>query len=338
MINKKLLKSVFRDQIELNDKIYKIDFNSAHPRIIVEHSNEIPSSLYKYINVYDSYGVENLINYNLFCSEPDSLNDIFDTQHALLHSNAYEKEQKGFERLLRIIFSDRSSDINKLKKQYKDDFAQKCRDTIWSWWVSSNGILCLTDSPESDLMWAHYTKNEGFAIEFKTEFLPTNLSRPIPMNYSNLNELFFIDKKNILLEIYIRALSKKVIWSYENEYRCFFYPENNKYLSNFGIFSNQKYPGNKQSRILNYDQKAILSVTLGFNFFKNLIGEKNKKGFKIKFNKESDQNKAQVTEFLYSSKMICFLIFIDSKSIEIKRRQIFIEKLESNKFNILFME
>ncbi|MFZ1609945.1 MAG: DUF2971 domain-containing protein [Chitinophagales bacterium] len=338
MINKKLLAQVFNDEFELKNKTYKIDFSNFHPRIIVDDPQKVPNTLYKYVDVNGKHSISNLINYNLYCSEPDSFNDVFDTLYALIHPDAYSIELKGFERLLRIIFNDKSTLINEEKYKHKEKFAERCRDTIFNWWVSFNGIVCLTDSPESDLMWAHYTNNEGFALEFITENLPPSFSNPIPIYYENLDKILRLDKKNVLLEIYVRSLCKKTIWEYENEYRCFNYPNNQDYLNNYGLFTNQKYPGYKQERITKYAKKSLKSITLGFSFFKNLIHENFSDGYTIIYNEKSNKNIVQVTEFIIEEKLPCYLIFINPKKTILERRLIKIEKIDVNMLRIFTSE
>ncbi|WP_177409238.1 DUF2971 domain-containing protein [Pseudomonas sp. Irchel s3h9] len=85
------------------------------------------------------------------------------------------------------------------------------------------GILCLTETPDDLLMWAHYAcSHEGFVIEFDTESAFFNQRRSQkddfrhlkPVQYSTVRPPLTFDNGNITA-----MLTKSEHWSYEREWR-----------------------------------------------------------------------------------------------------------------------
>jgi hypothetical protein len=90
-------------------------------------------------------------------------------------------------------------------------FLEKVKNTLYGIWISLFGIFCMTEDKSNDLMWAHYTNNRGFLLEFDYEQFGTNFFGPYPMNYieqleridfsnidKNLGFLWFLCSKNFL--------------------------------------------------------------------------------------------------------------------------------------------
>ena len=85
------------------------------------------------------------------------------------------------------------------------------------------GILCLTETPDDILMWAHYAcSHEGFVIEFDPESVFFNQRRSQqdefrhirPVQYSNIRPPLAFDNADIK-----PMLTKSEHWSYEREWR-----------------------------------------------------------------------------------------------------------------------
>ncbi|MDY7545075.1 DUF2971 domain-containing protein [Glaciimonas sp. CA11.2] len=93
------------------------------------------------------------------------------------------------------------------------------------------GVLSLTESPDNELMWAHYAaSNSGFAIGFDSEnpFFQPQPGEPktcgelMNVIYSDTRPVVFVDpgKLEIPKEIFFTKTTK---WSYEREWRMIKY-------------------------------------------------------------------------------------------------------------------
>jgi hypothetical protein len=100
-------------------------------------------------------------------------------------------------------FSNRLNDVYDLRPigSYMDEFA-------------SIAVFCLSETPYSSPMWAHYGSNgEGVVLEFSLQSLFFLENPPVKVCYSS---------KRPTVKNTMKALTtKNAEWSYEREWRCF---------------------------------------------------------------------------------------------------------------------
>ena len=211
---------------------YKLNNSGRFPMIEFDSiKEEEPEFICKYYSMNER-NVSALLSNRLFVSSPDQLNDIFDTLFLRIevHPSQFEIYKSLTESVgLKI---DKEQFINSL--QYRIMF----RNTLFAIWNSSIGIFSTTDDPLNDLMWAHYTENEGFLVQFDYKRFPDNFGKPIPISYLNNEEFQTTKSNNLFEELFINALLKKKIWNYENEYRFLVSPIKLNYFLTTGRFSN----------------------------------------------------------------------------------------------------
>ncbi|MEX2590517.1 MAG: DUF2971 domain-containing protein [Chitinophagales bacterium] len=149
------------------------------------------------------------------------------------------------------------------------------------------GIFCLTNSFANNLMWAHYTEERGFCVEFDTQKLLKDLKDKhddgftyFPINYQKKikqidfqNNCFLKAKDNKLdLNIpymYLYSVKDKT-WHYENEWRLMI--ENEKFGTPVHpIDSNYTETINHQERSIEIERDAINKIILGPYFFNTSV-------------------------------------------------------------------
>lgn len=154
----------------------------------------------------------------------------------------------------------------------KIEYLEKLRNTLYANWISLIGILCMTKDNDNELMWAHYTNNSGFLLEFNhNNFSKNNFWGPYPMNYvPSLKTIDFstIDKN---LGFFVASLIKKDSWVYENEFRYFCLPDIKKNFKVTGRYSNSQFGFDLQERLVSYPNTALNKIILAFNFYKDDI-------------------------------------------------------------------
>lgn len=245
---------------------YELVLSKPYPTIhfdTIKDSN--PEFLCKYYSFIER-NVSAVIAHKIFVSSPDQLNDLFDTLFLRIEVQPSQIEfYKAFVENVGLPF-DTDSFIN------SDQYRLKLRNTLFAIWNSNVGILSATDDALNDLMWTHYTNNEGFLVQFDYSKFPDNFGAPIPVSYLSNEEFQQTTSKNLSEQLFINTLLKKEIWKYENEYRFLVFPKQVNYFQTTGRFSNedqQEYK--KESRLQDYLPECVKKITLGFNFFKSLI-------------------------------------------------------------------
>jgi len=245
---------------------YKLVLDKKYPTISFDQIQEkTPTYLYKYYSLIER-NVSAVIANKVFVSSPDLLNDLFDT--LFLRIEVSPKQMSIYKSL--VEFKGLKFDTDRFMTS--NEFRIELRNTLFAIWTSSTGILSVTDDSLNDLMWAHYTNNEGFLVQFNHSKFPENFGVPIPISYLT-NEEFQQEKhENLLEKLFINALQKKKIWNYENEYRFLVSPKYENYFLTIDRFSNeydQEYQ--KESRLQEIPSDCINKVMLGFNFFKAIM-------------------------------------------------------------------
>ena len=251
---------------------------------------QIPKFLYKYYSL-NSNNYDCLKDKNVFLSHPYLLNDIFDSRlDSLLNFESF------------IINKFKSCNINisesELKQQIKD-FKEENEK-----YYNYRGTLSLSETYENDLMWAHYTGEKGYCIEFNTEEIIKldNVEQDntllFPINYQN--QIKEIDvKQHLLYEgndyykldialLYAYSV-KNSLWSYEKEWRIL--TKRNYFTRVIHPLSFENYFDKLKKRTIGINDNSINKIILGIEFFNNKRFEKidDNKYYFLKTNKNDSE-------------------------------------------------
>lgn len=124
-----------------------------------------------------------------FFSSPLRFNDLFDSQLACRNNSSDINQEKLIRKLRELGFSEQKAVENARKLPTCSTDSDLFHD-VYHRQLERCGILCLTTTPCNPLMWGHYSRNEGFCIEYDTY----NLEKYITFGFiDNLpNELISI--------------------------------------------------------------------------------------------------------------------------------------------------
>ena len=175
---------------------------------------EIPKSVFKFYSLKDCH-VKAFLNHYLYLSHPSQLNDDMDACRDLLYVN--DLTQETYEQLVAQICLKaphfRTSGLS-YESDSKDEY-RALRESLYNVCFDFSGIISFTDSKKSffnGTMWAHYTGEKGFAIEFDTKKLiegmiknPLNMQFEYPIyrgvEYVDELEALDYDKIHLIDEI-----------------------------------------------------------------------------------------------------------------------------------------
>lgn len=182
-----------------------------------------PAFLYKYYRD-QSLSLDSVISNKMWYSAPCNFNDAFDCDIAI-------DEQAIFNNLLPTISGGKpirkgspawiqlKSNLHKQIALLKNTFADQ---------KSSMGISCLSEVPDSLLMWSHYANNHrGFCVSYSLLALNQKLQfSAIPVLYTQERvclRSISLDQDALnkeTMSLFIQSLtSKSPEWSYEKEWR-----------------------------------------------------------------------------------------------------------------------
>lgn len=239
---------------------YKYVLSSHTFKILPDKFKPSPVTLFKYYAL-DNYSIDALTNSYIYVSHPEQLNDVYDSsEHLLIFDNEITNKN---------ILNDSSlSELQKKEILNDNNFLSKVNKEII---YSKIGIFSMTETPDNILMWAHYTKNRGFAIEFNFEKLKNSSTGRIhgqfPMNYVDKIEPIHLSKVDIHCAMLMQSNIKLKDWEYENERRLLVECRDGDYqLPN----SEFKFPEEKERKSYYSDIKAIESVWLATKFFEDV--------------------------------------------------------------------
>jgi len=296
-----------------------------YPTISFDQIQEkIPPYLFKYYSLVER-NVSAVIANKVFVSSPDQLNDLFDT--LFLRIKVHPNQMSIYRSL--VEFKGLEFDADRFMTS--NEFRIELRNTLFAIWNSSIGILSTTDDSLNDLMWAHYTNNEGFLVQFDYTKFPKNFGGPIPISYLTNEEFQHEKNENLFEELFINALQKKKIWNYENEYRFLVSPKYENYFMTTGRFSNEDYQNlKKESRLQDYPPDCIKKVMLGFNFFRKLMTSNDR----IDFSKPSGLLRKSLIDWALEKKIDIEIIFLDFKKMELLPRKFNLKRKSDLEYEI----
>lgn len=243
----------------------------------VDYPKEIkfPDTICKYYNLSDN-SLDAFQKSYLFASHPLQLNDIRDSHYELIK---FKEEPKGdffkvFPHLNNTSF--KGANLDEKKKQF------------WICETSLLGIISLSASDKSDLMWPHYTQENGFMVKFNTERLLSSilgngqysLFMLAPMNYVTEVPQISINPNcdELKSSIYYLSNIKSSEWKYENEWRLFvskdrMCPPDHYLYSNYSMLGRLTC---RNRQIYYSAQESIEQIVWGNNFISTIIISKSK--------------------------------------------------------------
>lgn len=261
------------EQIHYKDYIYSLS-DEGHLSINIKSGPNLRTVLYKYYSDA-SHNIEALLSHYLYASHPIQFNDIMDCSMFMIDCRNLIKDNYNqfYEEYGNTLF--RKIGYEKDKENNFNSF----RFHIYMWYYSQFGIVSLTVSPLNTLMWAHYTHETGFVIQFNHKLMSsistdnkdivnTNL-RMIPVQYcDNLEPIDFFsgEFKSPTVPMTCISTNKERKWCYENEWRIVVQKSNMGYTTGLSD-PREIYMEGLQDRYLYYSPAAIEAICLGAYFF-----------------------------------------------------------------------
>ncbi|MFY9260850.1 MAG: DUF2971 domain-containing protein [Gallionella sp.] len=201
--------------------------------------------LYKY---FHPDRIDVLRNGTIRFSSPKVFNDPFELKPHISSVGSKDKIEAGFETQLQSILTEQYAklpaqqrkqvsleQLHKLAKDKLPEFKvelQKyaeiavpiAQQIIYKTFEEMIGILCLTESPENLLMWAHYaSSHQGFVVEFDINSPFFDQRKNSDDEFRHLRKVIYREERPSLVlsevEDFAPFLTKGVEWSYETEWR-----------------------------------------------------------------------------------------------------------------------
>lgn len=235
----------------------EFDFDIAYEKEI-----QTPIYLYKYYSNQD-YNLEAFVEGYFYASESRQLNDLFDCSPEIIG-------ERDFSYLNEILCN---ISLGKPPKLKYNEFNK--REIIKFYLVGSMfrnwGILSLTQEYNNQLMWSHYTQNQGFVLKINTAKLKSIESeiikfyKPFFINYldkiEDTTKIYYNDFKESPRAVFLYLSNiKSKLWDYEKEWRVICQNRNPMKLPKLGENSGV-------DRKFFYSKDCIESIYLGVHFF-----------------------------------------------------------------------
>lgn len=221
-------------------------------KVIPKEGTLTPEYLYKYYSL-SHLNIDAVKKNYLYASGRFEINDEFDCMEQFI-------------------------DMKTVSDQFIVDFylqfehvEQEIRDDIDSFRVSlplhkaidyygGYGVVSLCDNIDSPTMWAHYARNEGFAIKFNLNHFHEKMLGPYPVNYKeNWYPLKLEEVGESLAFLYMTNI-KSIHWQYEKEWR---YIATGRNMSFPRFRDDEQYVNNRK---FEYSLEAIEEIILGIRF------------------------------------------------------------------------
>lgn len=270
---------------------------------------DYPKHLYKYYALTE-YAVDALTGKEspyLYFSHPNQLNDIFDGSDKFW--DLKNLNQLDYSRLLQGIYGKIGINnkkfiemfpneklVNKYKKSKEIDF-EDLKLGLSFLNAYGAGVLSLTTKPNINLMWAHYSQEDGFVLELDTDRLKTSTESQVdslyiyPIDYDtelkkvNFSEYIkYQDDKLVAVEPMLYYFSvKDANWKYEEEWRFLIFKNHLGSVENRLDYKVRKLRDHilnqnkevkqdifdRSNRKVAIDRSIVTKVILGQYFFNN---------------------------------------------------------------------
>lgn len=194
---------------------------NAYWQIGLHYNCSAPASLYKYYRG-TKRDLETIKANKMWYSAPCNYNDVFDCEITVDETAIFDCALQLAPEGTKIRTG------SPMWKQIRQTMHQEIKSfcTTFGDMRSAMGVVCLSESDESLLMWAHYANNHhGMCVEYDLMEINKQLNfTPVPIIYSNervcFNTLNPDTAGNDSFALFLRSItSKSEEWSYEHEWR-----------------------------------------------------------------------------------------------------------------------
>lgn len=257
-------------KIEL-EKI-SIEAEDQKVNIKINDDIELPENLYKYYSL-SSRAVESLENKTIHFGHAFSMNDLMDGNFLLWDFNSF---LDTFMYEMRLPQSEKRNVHRQLIKDISNGFLKYL------------GYFCLCENYGNDLLWTHYTAEQGYCLEFNREkllesfkeyqryFFPINYNDLQKINLQDYSEKTVVDQKVSVIAnipLFYSIANKEKFWSYEKEWRLVIRDESFTAIENPQVLISDEQKKiqsqNLKSRNLKFDKDAVNRIILATLFFNN---------------------------------------------------------------------
>lgn len=291
-----------------------------------------PHRFYKYYGLSER-SIDALTGCYVYATHPNQFNDALDCCKGLFNfKTASEQDLQSLYGPYFYDFLKTVGDIESLRtftnENYKTLLYRHC------------GICSLTTRRNNVTLWAYYTNNEGFCVEFDTKLFPFIHYGPFPVHY--VKELLPINiDRNIALASFIQSTVKAESWRNEEEWRLLI---SNPSGFDFILFNEQgceeeRYKiMDEHDRKMRYPVSAIKSVTLSERFLNNskvCFARISRNEFEIVLLNEQDMLRKKVLDFLFDVSIPTSVITIDKEKNRLSFLQGNLIRLSERKYRLM---
>ena len=239
--------------------------------------SSIPNSVFKFYALKD-YNIDAFIDHYLYLNHPSQLNDGMDACNDFLYMGNI-KTESSYKNIIEHIRQRVPQLINHKLTFNTDKECNKLKDILYKSYFDFRGSVSFTkdiNSVFNSAMWAYYTEEKGFAIEFQTDLLINGIENEFGnqefqitaqeityvdnlnnLDYTNGLEAIDCNSINNIEEMDTRVVfQKQAYWEHEEEWRLF--------------AKSKHYLGLDYERYLLYPTNAIKRIYLGNKFWEEI--------------------------------------------------------------------
>ena len=288
-----------------------------------------PKTIFRYLK-FNDYSVNGILNSQVWASQPDTFNDIFDSSHSLI--DVSKVEWGHIKQLYEPI-----EDAERLFNTDKGSFLRDFHFTFYQFMLSKMGVMCTTGSYCNELFWSYYNNHEGICLEYDFLNFPPNFMGPFPMNYVDEDNFKKIDFSQYAPYVSFLMLTniKKSIWKHEDEYRFLIEPEKTGEFVTTGKYQNDDNPYPRSLRLVNIPQDSLKSITISFRLFNNGdIINGFQEGHIISFNSHNSELKIKLFDFIIKNNITVYSMEYHKETLKFNRRQLKISPIDMGRYLI----
>lgn len=230
--------------------------------VIPDRPIEKPKTFFKYYSLSDN-SIDALTGLYIYASHPNLLNDPHDCYEKIVDIDSEDSLKALWNGFYDGIIQTYNGDMQKV--------AEYSRYVFKTIYYRKIGIFSMTDSSLNEALWAYYTGNEGFCLEFDIDKFPFRTSGPFPINYQK--ELGPVSTRTYGLGVaaLVQTNVKKDCWSNEKEWRLIVHAPEGLDLQSFGQHSDRYNSIDDHDHKFRYPLDALKSITITQQFFNNKV-------------------------------------------------------------------
>lgn len=289
-------------------------------------SKPAPATLYKFYSLLE-HNVNALKNNQIWASEPEDFNDLFDSKAFLIDFSKLD-----------LLTAKQLFNNDAQKAQIEENWPESLEingyveKEYYSSKFSKLGILSLSSNFSNELLWGLYTQNQGYCVELDYNMFPDNFQGPFPMNYVDQLEPIDIMKYGGQLSFLIQVTQKKKKWKFEDEFRFIIESGTNPFKLSHSMYTKHTNQSEAIPRLVSYPKQAIKAIYLGFTFIKGECVHENM----VCLISEERELKAILLDEIIDKDYNCFLIDKETDGMSLEKSNVRIVKMDCYKY--LFSE